>query len=75
MTFNKKSMDAVLKAHKDAAANSRAVSIPKIEEYLEKCNTDLTTVKGIYKKWIITEAMIKGERIFGSIKGTDFINI
>ena len=75
MTFKKKSMDAVLKAHKDAAANSRAVSIHEIEGYLEKCNTNLTTVKGIYKKWIITEAMIKGERIFGSIKGTDFINI
>ena len=75
LTFRKKSMEAVIKAHKDAAAMSKAVTPSEIEEYLTRNIDKGQEVKGIYKKWIVSEALIKGKGISGSIKETDFINI
>ena len=68
-------MEAVIKAHKDAAAMSKAVTPSEIEEYLTRSIDKGQEVKGIYKKWIVSEALIKGKGISGSIKETDFINI
>ena len=75
LTFRRKAFDAVLKAHKDATGKGRIPDMDEIMEYLSKGMDAGATVKGIYRKWIVSEALLKGKGIFGSIRERDFINI
>ena len=75
ITFNFKSMKAVFNAHKEYRKMTRRNEKAAIEEYLQK-HYGKASVKGIYKKWIILQSMLKGERIFGLInKEDDFYKI
>ena len=73
--LRKKAFDAVIKAHKDAARMGRIPEMNEIVEYLSKRVKANATVKGIYRKWIISEALVKGKHIFGCIRESDFVNI
>ncbi len=75
LMLRKKAFDAVIKAHKDAARMGRIPEINEIVEYLSKRVKANATVKGIYRKWIISEALVKGKHIFGCIRESDFVNI
>jgi GT2 family glycosyltransferase len=60
---------SVLKAHKDAADIAVRPSQQDVESYLRSGKGD---VRGIYRKWIITRSLLKGNGIFSSIKEKDF---
>ena len=65
---------AVCKAHKEYRklrhTTDKADTLAYIRQYGERAQ-----VTGIYRKWIILASMLKGERIFDSIKKKDFYNI
>ena len=75
LTFRKKCFEAVVKAHKDASQMGRMPDIHEITEYLQIGLQVNASVKGIYRKWIISEALLKGKRIFSGITEHDFVNI
>ena len=60
---------SVMKAHRDSASLIVRASRETIAGYL--CNRK-ANVKGIWKKWIILESILKGDTIFESIKEKDF---
>jgi hypothetical protein len=64
-----------VKAHKDASQMGRMPDIHEITEYLQIGLQVNASVKGIYRKWIISEALLKGKRIFPGITEHDFVNI
>ena len=63
---------AVWKAHKDASGLSRRPSAEEVASYI---GSGKGSVRGIYRKWIILASILKGDRIFSSIKEKDFYNI
>lgn len=75
LTFRKKCFEAVVKAHEDASQMGRMPDIHEITEYLQIGLQVNASVKGIYRKWIISEALLKGKRIFSGITEHDFVNI
>ena len=75
LMLRKKAFDAVIKAHKDVTRMGRIPEMNEIVEYLCKRVKANATVKGIYRKWIISEALVKGKHIFGCIRESDFVNI
>ena len=50
------------------AGATRKEVIDYLKEYGDKAS-----VTGIYKKWIILTSMLKGDKVFASIKEKDFI--
>ena len=71
LTFKKDCFDAVQKAHREYQKMRTSPSVQDILAYLKeygKC----ASVKGIYRKWIILEAMLKGSKIFQSIEQEGF---
>lgn len=62
---------AVFKAHRDAAEMRRKTGVRDVSAFLESRKGK---VRGIYGKWIILRSLLKGERIFDSIKEKDFYN-
>lgn len=69
LTFKTDCFKAVLKAHKDAKGMVRRPSKEDVASYIREGNG---CVRGIYKKWIITSSILRGKRIFESIKDKDF---
>lgn len=60
---------SVMKAHRDSASLIVRTDREAIAGYLRKRKAN---VRGIWKKWIILESIIKGDKIFGSIREKDF---
>ena len=74
LTFSFANVKAVYKAHKEYRALTRKPERAAIEQYLQE-HGGKTTVKGIWKRWIILQSMLKGEGIFKHIKEEDFYKI
>ena len=71
LTLKKDCFDAVQKAHREYQKMRISPTVQDILAYLKeygKC----ASVKGIYRKWIILEAMLKGSKIFQSIEQEGF---
>lgn len=62
---------AVLKAHKDVSGMVRRPSRNDVEAFVRENKGSL---RGMYRKWIITSSILTGDRIFSSIKDKDFYN-
>ena len=69
LTLKTDCFKSVLKAHKDAAGMVRRPSKEDAAAFIAEGKGRVT---GIYRKWIITSSILKGERIFSSIKDKDF---
>ena len=65
---------AVIKAHKEYRQLDRPATCSQVKEYLGMYGSK-AEVKGIYRKWIVLRAMLKGEKVFSSIDGKDFYKI
>ena len=70
-TFRIDCFKAVLKAHKEYRKLRRIPSQKQICSYLGMYGTS-AEVKGIYRKWIVLLSMLKGQKVFGSIRAEDF---
>lgn len=71
LTFDWKSLKSVLKAHKEYRRLKSSPDAGEVERFLDRYGQK-ASVKGMYSKWIISEAVIRGSRIFDSIKSEDF---
>lgn len=69
LTFRIDCFKSVLKAHRDAASMRRTVDEDAVATYLKEGKGE---VKGVYRRWIIPRAIIKGSNIFKSIDEKDF---
>lgn len=69
LTLKTDCFKAVWKAHKDASSMTIRPSEEDVAAYMD---TAAGQVNGMYSKWIILRSMLKGERIFRSIKEKDF---
>lgn len=74
MTFNISAFKAVKKAHKEYRKLSKGINKADIELYLNGFMKK-GHVKGMYRKWIIMEALIRGKQIFSHITDKDFYRI
>lgn len=74
LTFKWDFFRSVWRAHKEAGRSGKMASRDEIRTYLTDIQKD-TEVKGIYGKWIILRSLIKGEKVFSSIRETDFYKI
>jgi hypothetical protein len=68
----KECFKAVWKAHNEFTESHAGYTRSEIIGYLKSFG-DKAIVTGIYGKWIILASMLKGERVFESIKEKDFI--
>lgn len=73
LTLKTDCFKSVIKAHKEYRRLRHTPSCEEIVSYLQAYGKK-AEIKGIYRKWIITSAMFKGDRIFESIDGNDFYN-
>jgi hypothetical protein len=71
LTLKTDCFKAVWKAHKDAAGMVRRPSKEDVAAYIRESKGAVT---GIYRRWIIISSILKGYRIFSSIKDKDFYN-
>lgn len=71
LTLKTDCFKAVCKAHRDAAGMVRRPSKEDVAAYIREGKG---CVQGIYRKWIITSSILKGDGIFSSIKDKDFYN-
>ena len=71
LTLKTDCFKAVCKAHRDAAGMVRRPSKEDVAAYIRESKG---CVQGIYRKWIITSSILKGDGIFSSIKDKDFYN-
>ena len=62
---------SVVKAHKEFRNLRQGISASEVAKYLEiygRC----AEVRGIYRKWIVLSSVLRGSKVFGSIKAEDF---
>jgi len=71
LTFKPECFKAVVKAHKEFRRLRRSETEADILKYLEK-HARSAKVTGIYTKWIITSSLLKGDKVFDSIREKDF---
>lgn len=69
VTLRKDCFRSVLKAHKDSSALTVKTDVQDVARYLQNRKA---RVRGIYSRWIILESVIRGDRIFKSIRDKDF---
>jgi hypothetical protein len=72
MTFRTECFKSVLKAHKDAGTMIRRPSDDDIRRYLM---SGRGKVEGMYSRWIVLRSILKGKKIFSSIRDKDFYKI
>ena len=72
ITFRTECFKSVLKAHKDAEAMIRRPSDDDIRRYLM---SGRGKVEGMYNRWIVLRSILKGKKIFSSIRDKDFYKI
>ena len=73
LTFKPECFKAVLKAHKEFRKLRRSETEADILKYLEAYARS-AKVTGIYTKWIIASSLLKGDKVFDSIREKDFYN-
>ena len=71
LTLKKDCFNAVMRAHKEYRKIRKSPTVQDIMAYLKEYG-DRAYVKGIYRKWIILESMLKGDKIFRSINQEKF---
>lgn len=71
LTFKPECFKAVLNAHKEFRKLRRSETEADIQNYLETYARS-ANVTGIYTKWIITSSLLKGDKVFDSIREKDF---
>ena len=69
LTFKADCFKAVLKAYKDSTKLMRKPAKSEVEDYL-RSRPATAQVRGIYPKWIILQSILKGEKVFESIRNT-----
>ena len=74
MTFRPACFKAVRKAHKEFKVMDRRIGKEKLVLYLQN-HWDDGSVEGFYSRWIVLQAMLKGENIFRYIIDDDFYKI
>jgi len=74
VTLRWKYFKTVLKAHKDFSSLMTMPCKEDVIRYLEKDGSG-KSVRGIYSRWIVLRAILKGEDIFSCIKREDFYKI
>lgn len=72
LTFRVDCFKSVWKAHKDA---SKMVLRPSEKDIADYLKTGKGEVKGMYMKWIVLSSMLRGDKVFSSIREEDFYNI
>ena len=71
ITLNTDCYKSVVKAHKEFRNLRQDISASEVAKYLEiygRC----AEVSGIYRKWIVLSSVLRGSKVFGSIKAEDF---
>lgn len=63
LTLDRKSFKAVIDAHKEYRKLKRKPSKDSIKSYLERYGSK-AEVKGIYKRWIILDSLMYGDKVF-----------
>ena len=71
LTFQTASFKAVLKAHREFKKLKSSPTMKETADYLKGMKQH-TQVKGIYRKWIVLQYLIKGDNVFKSIREKDF---
>ncbi len=66
LTLKKDCFDAVQKAHREYQKMRISPTVQDIMAYLKEFG-ESASVKGIYRKWIVLESMLKGDKIFQNI--------
>ena len=74
LTLKTDCFKAVLKAHKEFRKLRNVKDTGSTAEYL-KSHGDTADIKGIYRKWIILSSMLKGDKVFSSIRQKDFYKL
>ena len=74
LTFRTDCFKAVLKAHTEFRRLRHGNDAESIAEYL-KANGSSGSVNGIYRKWIVLSSMLKGSKVFSSIRQKDFYKL
>ena len=69
LTFKWDCFKSVCKAYKDSANLIKKPSKTETEDYLRN-RLATAAVRGIYPKWIILQSILKGEKVFESIRKT-----
>ena len=69
LTFKADCFKTVLKAYKDSTKLMRKPTKAEVEDYLRNKPAD-AQVRGIYPKWIILQSILKGDKVFESIRNT-----
>ena len=73
-SMKKESFRSVVRAHKDAASMRQKPGRCDIAGYISRYSGK-ASVKGIYGRWIVLQALLKGTNVSDSIKEEDFIKI
>ena len=71
LTFRTDCFMAVVRAHKEYRQLRRRQTAGDIRRYLDMY-AGSSEVRGIYRKWIVLSSMLKGKKVFGSIREQDF---
>ena len=71
LTLKTDCFKAVLKAHKEYRQMKTDTSPAQIQAYLEEYGK-VGEVKGIYRKWIVLQSVLKGTKVFGAVRAEDF---
>ena len=71
LTFKPDCFKAVVRAHKEYRQFRRRQTAGDIRRYLDMY-AGSSEVRGIYRKWIVLSSMLKGKKVFGSIREQDF---
>ena len=74
ITLNISAFKSVQKAHNEDEESSRAISETDLADYLKEFQ-DKGDVKGMYRKSIIIQYILRGGHIFSHITDKDFYNI
>ena len=74
LTFRTDCFKAVLKAHKEFRRLRHGNDAGSIAEYL-KAHGSSGSVNGIYRKWIVLSSVLKGSKVFSSIRQKDFYKL
>lgn len=74
LTFQRKSFNAVIKAHGEYRRLKHRTDRTAIECWLKE-NGDKASVTGIYGKWIVLQSLLKGDNIFDFVVEDDFYKI
>lgn len=74
LTFRTDCFKAVLKAHKEFRRLRHGNDAGSIAGYL-KAHGSSGSVNGIYRKWIVLSSVLKGSKVFSSIRQKDFYKL